>query len=201
MEKPTRRAGEVIAAAFFITIVTQIVYVTMLGGVGIVEGWPLRSTLWTIELFAFVAIAVAALVLMVRDAPRAFIWAALAVSGLLNIVQAGIGLSMFLPITEAGEQFAPVMSTIVAGAFLFYFLAKALLGLAGIGLGIVLFSGAAKRAKAVGVLSIVAGLIAVAANIFAIPQGMTWVFEAGAAGTIAALTAGIAVWMVTRRTD
>jgi hypothetical protein len=201
MELRTRRAGALIAAAFFITVVTQIAYVAMLEGVGIVEGWPLRSTLWTIELFAFAAIAVASLVLMVRDAPRAFIWGALAVSGLLNIVQAGIGLSTFLPMTEAGEQFAPVMGAIVAGAFLFYFLAKALVGLAGIGLGLALFARTGTPLKAVGALSVVAGLIAAAMNMVAIPQGMSWVFEAGATGTIAALTTGIAIWLVTQRAD
>lgn len=201
MDTTTRRAGTLIAATLIITVITQLVYVTTLDGVGIVEGWPLRSTLWTIELAAFGVIAVASLAMMVRDAGRALIWSALAISGLFNIIQGGMGLSMFLPATEAGDQFAPIMGIIVAGAFLFYFFAKALLALAGIGLGLVLFSGTGTLAKAIGILSILAGLAAAAINIFAIPQGMTWVFEAGAAGTLAALTTGIAAWMVTRQAE
>ena len=201
MNITTRRTGALIAVAFIITIITQLIYVTALDGVGIVEGWPLRSTLWTIELFAFVIIAVAAFAAMVRDTGRAFIWSALAISGLLNIIQGGIGLSMFLPATEAGEQFAPIMGTIVAGAFLFFFLAKALVGLAGIGLGFALLTNGSAPGKIVGALSIVAGLAAAAVNMVAIPQGMTFAFAGGATGTVAALTTAIALWMVTRRTD
>lgn len=199
MDKAIRRAGAAISIAFLITVITQITYVSALDGVGIAEGWPLRSALWTIELLAAAIVAVAALGLMVRDAGRVFIWSALAVSGLLNMLQGGFGLSMFLPLAEAGESFAPVMGSIVAGAFLFFFLAKALIGVAAIGLGLSLFGVSGMAGKIVGALSIAAGLAAAAVNLFAIPQGMAFVFPAGAAGTVAALAAGIAVWMATRR--
>lgn len=201
MDINTRRTGALIMAALLITVITQLVYVKWLGGVGIIEGWPLRSALWSIELFAFTVIAVASLALLVRDTGRAFIWSALAISGMLNIIQAGIGLSMFMPMTEAGEQFAPMMGVIVGGAFLFYFLAKVLLGLAAIGLGFILFSSGGGAGKIVGALSIIAGLAAAAVNMVAIPQGMMLVFEAGAAGTAAALITALAIWMVTRRAD
>ncbi len=198
MDIATNRAGMLVAATLVVTVITQIIYIVALSDIGIVEGWPLRSTLWTIEVLAFTLMAVAALAAAMRDAPRALVWSALAVAALLNVLQAGFGLSMFLPLTEAGEDFAPVMGTIVAGAFLFYFLAKVLIGLAGVGLGLALFR-ANGIAKIVGVLSIGVGAIAAAVNIFAIPQGMTYTFPAGATGTAAALLTGIAVWMVARR--
>lgn len=214
MDSNTSRAGTLIALAFLISIVTQIVYMATLGGpqasdpdVGVTNAdvvsyftdrWPEIATVWTIELAAFTAIAAAALVAMVRGAASPAAWAALLLSGIFNAIQVSIGLSMFQPAATAGEALAPLLSTVVAGAFVFYFLAKVLIGLAGIGFGLVLFSGGSGLAKAVGGLSVLAGIVAAAINIVAIPQGMALVFMAGAAGTAAALTTGIAAWMVTR---
>lgn len=194
----TRRAGAIVAAALIVTVITQIVYFTVLAEVGIVEGWPLRSTLWTIEVLAFTLMAVAALAAMARDADRSLIWSALAVSAFINVIQAGIGLSMFLPATQAGEAFAPLMGTLVAGAFFFYFLAKLLIGLAAMGFGLILFRDARASVKAFGALTMVAGLAAAAANIAALPQGTALIFIAGATGTLAALVTGIATFVITR---
>lgn len=215
MDMTTRRAGTLIAAALILGVVTQIFYMMTLGGpqasdpaAGVTnadvvqyftERWPEIATVWTIELAAFSVIAVAGLVAMVRGAPAPAAWAALLFSGLFNVIQVGIGLSMFRPAALAGEAFAPVFSVVVAGAFLFYFLAKVLLALAGIGFGLLLFAGDRTSAKAVGALAVLFGLAAAALNILAIPQGMAMVFEAGAAGTAAALTTAIAVWLVTQR--
>lgn len=214
MDFTTRRAGMLIAIAFIVTIVTQIVYMMTLGGpqasdpaVGVTNAdvvsyftdrWTEIATIWTIELAAFAAIAVAALVAMVRGAAAPSAWAALAFSGLFNVIQVGIGLSMFQPAATAGEALAPIFSTIVAGAFIFYFLAKVLIGLAGIGFGFALVAQGSTAIKAAGLLSVVVGLGAAAINILAIPQGMAMVFMAGAAGTAAALTTGVAAWLVTR---
>ncbi|QLC23801.1 hypothetical protein HFP57_01295 [Parasphingopyxis algicola] len=215
MDTTTRRTGILIAAALILTVITQIAYMMMLGGpqaadpnVGVTnadvaryftERWAEIATVWTIELAAFAVIAVAALVAMVRGAPAPAAWAALLFSGVFNVIQVGIGLSMFRPAALAGEALAPVFSVVVGGAFLFYFLAKVLLALAGIGFGLLLFAREKASAKVVGALSILVGLVAAALNILAIPQGMALVFEAGAAGTAAALTTAIAVWLVTRQ--
>ncbi|MEM1133062.1 MAG: hypothetical protein AAGH53_09005 [Pseudomonadota bacterium] len=187
--------NRMVALALFITVATQILYVATLSEVGIVEGWPLRSTIWTIETVAFTVMAVAALGAMVEDAARRIIWAALVVSALFNAIQAGMGLSMFLPATEAGPEFGPLMQTVLVGAFLFFFVAKALIGMAGIGLGLSLWSKGG-AAKAVGLLAVITGIAGAAVNILALPQGMALVFPAGAAGTIATLFVAIAAWMV-----
>ncbi|RED15894.1 hypothetical protein [Parasphingopyxis lamellibrachiae] len=217
MNSTIRQAGTLIAAALIISIITQIFYMVTLGGpqpsdpaVGITNAdvvayftdrWSEVATVWTIELAAFAVIAVAALTALTRGAAAPVAWAALFLAATFNILQVGIGLSMFRPAALAGEALAPVFLTVVAGAFLFYFFAKALIALAGIGLGIVLLSSASTAAKVAGILSIAVGLIAAALNIYAIPQGMGFVFPAGAAGTAAALTTGIAAWMATRRTE
>ena len=215
MDTTTRRAGTLIAAAFIITIISQIFYMATLGGpqasdpeVGVTNAdvvayftdrWADVATVWTIELAAFMVISVAALVLLVRTnfAPAA--WAALSASGMLNAIQVGIGLSMFRPAALAGEALEPLFMTVVGGAFVFYFLAKVLIGMAGIGLGLILFSGSSGTGKAVGALAILIGAAAALLNIYAIPQGLAQVFLAGASGTVAALTTGIAAWMLTRQ--
>ncbi|MEO1044748.1 MAG: hypothetical protein AAFX04_04840 [Pseudomonadota bacterium] len=185
--------GRAVALTLFVTIATQILYIATLSGVGIVEGWPLRSTIWTVETVAFTMMAVAAMAAMVEDQTRRVIWAMLAVSALFNALQAGIGLSMFLPATQAGEDFAPLMTTVLAGAFLFYFLAKVLIGMAGIGFGLSLWNGGG-IAKALAVLAILTGLAATAVNILALPQGLALIQPAGATGTLATLFVALAIW-------
>ena len=199
MEQSSRSNIRVVAIALIITIITQFLYVALLAEVGIVEGWPLRSTIWTVETIAFTVLTVAALAALANDAHHRVIWAALALSGLFNAIQAGIGLSMFLPATEMAGRESPLMATILAGAFLFFFLAKALIGMAGVGLGLSLFRNGGAAAKTVGGLAILTGVIGAAANIIAMPLGMDLVFQAGAAGTVATVFAAIAAWMVSSK--
>ena len=198
MERRLRNTARTVAFAVLVTVVTQLIYIVVLGDVGIVEGWPLRSAVWTIEIVAFALIATASFTAMVRDPVNVYAWSALAVSGLLNMLQAGIGLSMFLPSTQAGESFAPIAGAIVAGAFLFYLLAKLLIGLAAIGFGLTLFGDERSAIKLAGGITIVAGLAATALCIFALPQGMAQIYIAGAAGTAAALFTAIAIFLASR---
>lgn len=200
MESTTKNAAYIVAVGLIATVITQLLYVGMLENVGIVEGWPLRSTLWTIEVVAFAGVSAAALVGLARDSERSFVWALIGVSALFNALEAGVGLSMFLPATEAGESFAPLMRTLLMGAFLFYFLAKLLLGAAAILLGATLFRNAALLARIVGGLALISGVAAVLTNLAALPQGMALVFEAGATGTAAALFTALALWMTAKRT-
>jgi hypothetical protein len=185
-----------IALALLATVLTQIFYVATLAEVGMVEGWPTRSIVWSIETLVFALLAVAALAAASADGRYRLVWAAIAVSGTMNAIQAGIGLSMFLPPTEAGESGKVVFDTVLAGAFLFFFLAKALLGLAAVGLGSALLRKEAMPMKIVGGLAILAGISAALLNVAALPQGLALVMPAGAAGTAATLLLAIAAWLV-----
>lgn len=214
MDSTTRRAGTLIALALIISIITQIVYMATLGGpqpadpeVGVTHAdvvsyftdrWAEIGTIWMTEVAAFAIVAVAALMALVRGAAAPTAWAALMFAGVFNLIQLGIGLSMFKPAALAGEALDPIFSTIVAGVFFFYFLAKALIGLAGIGLGLALWGRDGSTNKMIGAASLSVGLVAAAINIVALPQGMAMVFMAGASGTAAALTTGLAAWSVTR---
>lgn len=200
MEQTYGNIAKIVAASLLLTVVSQIVYMAALSDVGIVEGWPVRSAIWTIELILFSVVAIAGFAGLVRTSKLQLAWSAIAVSGLVNIIQAGIGLSMFLPATEAGEDFAPLMDTVLAGAFVFYFLAKVFIGFSAMAFGLLLFRGATIFFKAIGILSSVSGLAAFGLNIAALPQGLALVLPAGASGTIATLLLAWVIWLNSRET-
>lgn len=215
MEFTTKRAGLIVAIALIISIITQIVYMATLGGPQasdpaqgvtnadlasyLTDRWREIATVWMTELVAFTAVSVAALTALLRGASARTAWIFLLFAGLFNMIQISFGLSMFAPAGTAGEALAPVFTTVASGAFFFYFLAKALFGLASIGFGLALFGEASATTKAIAGLTIVVGLAALVANLMALPQGMTLAFEAGAAGTAAALTTALSAMMVARR--
>ena len=198
MPQTTRNIAIFVSILLLLTVATQSLYLATLSGVGIVDGWPLRSTIWTTEILLFTGITIASLVGLVRSSDMQWGWAALLVSGLINILQSGIGLSMFLPATKAGAEFAPLMGTLLAGSFLFYNLAKAILGLVALIFGLSLFRNDKTFGKVVGLVSMLAGVIAIVLNIAAVRLGLGSVPFSGASGSIATLFAGCAIWLSAR---
>jgi hypothetical protein len=201
MPQTTRNVATVVSIMLLLTVVSQLLYMATLSGVGIVDGWPLRSTIWTTELLLFAGITIASLVGLVRSPDMQGGWAALVVAGFINMVQSGIGLSMFLPATKAGADFAPLMGTVVAGSFLFYFLAKAILGLAATLFGLSLFRKEKAIGRVIGLVSVIAGMVAIGMNIAAVRMGLGAIPLAGASGTIATFFVGCAVWFSARRVE
>ncbi len=199
MPPKTRPIAIFVSALLILTVISQLVYTATLSGVGIIEGWPLRSTIWTAELVIFSAIAIASLAGLVRTQDMQLGWSALVVAGLMNMVQSGIGLSMFLPASNAGEEFAPLMTTVLAGSFLFYYLAKVILGLAAIFFGLSLFRGADTIGRILGLVSLITGLVAMILNIAALRLGLGAVPLAGASGAIATFFVGCAIWYSARQ--
>ena len=198
MPQTTRTIAASLAIMLILTVATQILYVATLSGVGIIEGWPLRSTIWTAELLLFTGIAMVSLVGLVRSPDMQLGWAVLVVAGLINMIQSGIGLSMFVPATQAGADFAPLMGTVLAGSFLFYNLAKAIIGLAALVFGLSLFREGQSVARVVG---LVAGAVAIALNVTAVNLGLGSVPFSGASGAIATFLAGWAIWLSSRQPE
>ena len=198
MPQPTRNIAISISIMLLLTVASQLLYTATLSGVGLVEGWPLRSTIWTAEILLFSGIAIASIIGLVRSSEMQLGWAALFVAGLINMVQSGIGLSMFIPATNAGEDFAPLMGTVLAGSFLFYNLAKAILGVAALFFGLQLFRTNKSVGRVIGLLSVIAGVVAIALNVAAVHLGLGKVSLAGASGAIATLFAGITLWLTER---
>ncbi|MDA7787978.1 hypothetical protein N8940_01960 [Sphingomonadaceae bacterium] len=191
MELIATRNAKLTAIALVVVALTQVAYITLKGDT--ITG----TMIWTVEAFAFLAIAVLPLTVIGRStAPLA--WGALSLFGVFNVVQAGMGLTMFAPLDNAGEAMAAAKAAVLAFAFFMYFSGKMMLGLAAIIIGLGLFKTGGGLAKAVGGLAAVAGLAAFLGNGAGIIHGIEAVRIAGATGTVAALFAAIAIFMIPR---
>ncbi len=182
MELTARRSAQVVAILLIATVVTQILYV-VLADAGIDFS---RKAVWTTEAVTFIGISIFALIGLVRSRVHAAVWAAVAVSGILNVIQVGMGLAMFLPLKEAGEALAPAYQAVVGGAFFLYFAGKFLFGFAAVMLGLDAVKDASTIAKVIGGLGVMAGLAALGTNLAAM-AGYDLMFQAGGAGTAATL--------------
>ena len=177
-----------LAIALLLTVASQLFYITIVSDAG--ADTVLRPLTWFAELLAFSAVAVIALALNARLPQAALLWPFIALSGFLNVLQVAIGLSMFAPAMEAGESVPQLFSTVLAGAFFLYFLAKFLLGLAAICLGSAALRDGGAVKKAVAGLAILTGLAAIVLDLFAMVDVESWRFAAGAAGTAATAFVG-----------
>jgi len=184
---------QAVPLAMIVLVVTQLSYVVLSD-----SGFEMhRRVIWTTEAVAFLGITVLALVALAQNSKLAPAWAAIAVSGVLNVVQVGMGLAMFGPLKDAGEAMAPAYEAVVAGAFFLYFTGKWLFGLAAILVGAAMLRGTG-LAKAAGMLAILSGLAAMAVNLLGMATGMAWIFPAGVTGTAATLLLAIALAMTLR---
>ena len=189
MTSSANSAARVTALALGATVITQLVYI----GVSSAGIEPNRPVIWGLEALLFSAIALGGLVLLPA---RPIVGAGLALGGVLNVIQVGIGLVMFGPLIEAGEALTVVTQAVVALAFFLYFTGKFALGVAAISLGVAMWRASSSAAKWLGVAAVLAGLTAFALNGAAMVIGMEpLMFPAGAAGTAAALLLAILLWL------
>jgi len=194
MDISARGAARYTALSMVAIVATQVFYMVN-GSAGLNVD---SSVIWTIEVVAFLAMAVFGLIALARGANAPIVWAAITLGGIFNVIQVGMGLAMFGPLKDAGEAMAPAMEAILAGAFFFYFSGKLLFGIAGIVLGAALMRGPI-AAQIIGALAILAGLAAVVLNLGAMAIGMDLMVPAGAAGTAAALLAALAILVTGRQ--
>lgn len=188
MNISAHRSAQIVAILLISIVAMQIVYFA----ISSVEGDINRAVIWSVEAVAFLGISVFALVCLVRQSDLQLAWAAIAVGGVLNLVQVGMGLAMFPPLSDAGEAMAPAFQAILAGAFFLYFAGKFLFGMAAVVVGLRLIGGRSV-ARIVGILTALAGLGAMAVNLAAMGVGMTIAFPAGATGTVATLALAVAL--------
>lgn len=182
-----RGAASIVAFALLATVATQLFYI---GVVSPSDDALLRKITWVSEMALFSLIAVAALSLAARGT-MPLVWAAVALSGIVNVIQLGIGLAEFGPAGEASDP--KVFASVLGGAFYLYFHGKAMIGMAAIGAGMAAFGQGRTWVKALGVAAIVAGFAAAVLNLLGMANGMDLVFAAGAAGTAATALFGLTV--------
>lgn len=178
------RATPLIAIALIAIVVTQVLYVST-----DVSGTPGALILWRCEAVAFLAIALLGFVWL-RDAP--LVAGGLVLGGLFNVLQVGIGLTMFRPLIDAGEPLAPVMRAVLDFAFFLYHGGKVSFAVAALAIGFVAWSGASGWAKIVGGLAMLAGIAALAVNLFTLAGGSI-AYLAGASGATATFFLALAL--------
>ncbi|MDN3646372.1 hypothetical protein QWY75_09190 [Pontixanthobacter aestiaquae] len=137
MDITANRSAKLTAVLLLFTVISKLLYVGISSG----GSEPPRMLIWTAEAVAFLGISVFALVAMARQSAHSALWAAIAVGGILNVIQVGMGLAMFGPLSDAGEALAPAFTAVLAGAFFLYFACKFLFGFAAILLSATLFNG------------------------------------------------------------
>ena len=166
--------------ALIAAVVTQAIYVALSSSGGEVN----RDIIWSVEVIVFAVTAVAGLALI---SVRPIMGAAIGTFGVLNTVQAGMGLVMFGPLFGGGEALAPVAGAVLGLAFLLYFAAKLALGLGALVAGLLLYRHRDGGLRILGMLTAIAGMVAAALNAAAIFPATDLTYPAGGAGTVAAL--------------
>ena len=170
----------------FTLVATQAAF-TALYGLGIAGP---RALIWGLEVVLFSILAAFAGAALVQDGSYHIGWSAIAFSAVLNVVQVGIGLKLFGPLSGAAkevEAIAPVAGGVVALSFMFSNAAKILLGLAALVFGL-----AKKNAgsKTLGGLTAMVGIVTIIANTLIIVFGRDAFLPspvAGASGVVATL--------------
>ena len=191
MKFDATHAARLIAAALLVTVLTQMLYVGLGGGGNSHIAYPI----WRIETLSALVVALLAFVLLRHDA---LIGGCLAVWGIFNVIQTGMGLTMFYQLGYGGDTPPnPVFVPVLRMSFFLYFAAKAALGVAAIKLGLELWQSVATGVwRIVGLLVGVAGLAALLLNASAMALGLGVVPFAGAAGVVCAALTAVALLRV-----
>lgn len=184
MESARQDQRKLIAILLFAIVTMQLLYFGLRSAGSEFDSKPL----WTTEALVYLLLSVLGFAQAIQGSERAA-YVAIALGGLLNVLQTGMGLTMFGPLGDAGEALGPAQQAVVAGAFYYYFAGKVLFGLAAVllGLAVVRVPGVSSLSRIAGGLACLAGLVALVANGLALGVGMTLTFAAGASGTIATL--------------
>jgi small-conductance mechanosensitive channel len=164
-----QRTVRAIAALLVIATLTQSVYTALY----VAKLDVPRQLLWGAEGLLFPLLAALAGAAMVRSQRLTLAFAAIAFAAVLNLVQVGVGLTLFIPFSDAAKAdpaLAPVAGAIVAFAFFVYNAAKLLLGFAALLVGL---SRLAAGSRALGGATALVGGMAMLANGVAIAAGDT----------------------------
>lgn len=154
------RTVRAIAALLIVAALSQSVYTALY----IAKMDVPRQLLWGSEGVLFAILAALAGSAMVKSKGLTLVFSAIAFSAALNVVQVGVGLTLFAPFGEAAKAdpaLAPLAGAIVDYSFFVYNAAKLLLGFAALTAGLGLM---ARGGKLLGGAAALAGGLAMIAN-------------------------------------
>jgi hypothetical protein len=186
MEFTQQRTITITAVLLLIAAVTQAIYTALYLTMPEIS----RAPLWGIEGFLFVMLAACAGSALAQAKRLHLGWSAIAAAAVLNVVQVGVGLTMFGPFGDAAgadPAFAPLIGAVVAFSFMVYNAAKVLLALAAIVFGSARMSAGS---KVLGGLTALVGVVALVSNALSMALGRDFSGElpiAGGTGVLATL--------------
>jgi len=196
MKLDANRAAQLVATALVVTAITQMIYVMLSGGGKSYVAYPI----WRIETLSALVVALLSFIIVGRNA---LVGGCLAVAGVFNVIQTGMGLTMFYQLGYGGDGPPnPVFIPVLRMSFFLYFAAKAALGVAAIALGMQLWQTIAGGLwRIVGLLAGLAGVGALLLNAAAMAMGLGVVPYAGAVGVVAAVFTALALIRVIKQAD
>lgn len=186
MEFTQQRTITITAVLLLAAAVTQAIYTALYLTMPEIS----RAPLWGIEGFLFVMLAAFAGSALAQTKRLHLGWSAIAAAAVLNVVQVGVGLTMFGPFGDAAgadPAFAPLIGAVVAFSFMVYNAAKVLLALAAIVFGSARMS---SGGKVLGGLTALVGVVALVSNALSMALGRDFSGElpiAGGTGVLATL--------------
>ena len=186
MDISPRRSASIVAALLIAIVASQALYTLLYLAAPDIP----RKAIWGVEALLFLGIAVFATSPMVHAKALTVGWGAIFASAILNVVQVGVGLTMFGPfreVAQGAEAVAPAVGAVVAYSFFVYNAAKVLLGFAALVFGLAHMKTGAGFAKALGGLTAFVGVLALASNALAMAFGRMEGVPSGATGVIATL--------------
>ncbi len=184
MQLTIRQTAQITGVLLLVAALTQAIYTALY----LSEAQVPRQLLWGTEGFLFLMLAAFAGSALVQVDRQQLGWSAITAAAGLNVVQVGVGLTMFGPFLDAAkelEALAPAAGAVVAFSFMVYNAAKVLLALA-----LIVF-GLAKRAAGsplLGGFSVAVGLVAMVTNTASMAAGRDVFGElplAGGSGVLA----------------
>ncbi|KWV91948.1 thiamine biosynthesis protein ThiC [Erythrobacter sp. YT30] len=200
MEFTLKRNTQIVAILLLIAAITQATYTALY----ISEADVPRQLLWGAEGVLFTLMAAFAGAAMLETKRFYLAWSSIAFAAVLNVVQVGVGLTMFGPFFEAAgevEALAPAAGAVVAFSFMVYNAAKVLLALALITLGLAKLG---EGSKLLGGLSAIVGAIAAVSNALSLAMGRDFSGElpiAGGSGVLATVLLAVCLLSLPRQED
>ncbi len=190
MEFDFKRTAQITGILLLVAAVTQAIYTALYMS----EADVPRQLLWGTEGFLFVMMAAFAGSALVQTNRHHLAWSAITAASVLNVVQVGVGLTMFGPFFEAAgnlEALTPAARSVVAFSFMVYNGAKILLALALIVFGMARLSAGSQL---MGGLSAAVGLVALVSNTASMAAGRDVFGDlplAGGSGVLATILLGL----------
>ncbi|MEO0463268.1 MAG: thiamine biosynthesis protein ThiC [Pseudomonadota bacterium] len=193
MQSTFARTAQIVAILVLAAAVTQALYTALY----MAEVDVPRTLLWGGEGLIFVLTAAFAGSALAQASRLHLVWSAITAAAVLNVVQVGVGLTMFGPFREAAQavpEMAPAASGIVAFSFMVYNAAKVLLALA---LIVLALDKLGSGAKALGGVSALIGVIALVSNTLSMALGRGFSGElpiAGSSGVLATVLLAVCLF-------